>query len=385
MNILFVCSSKSGFSSRLSSPAAVHRTLQLEHHCKMLGVSTSLLFLGDLFFSSPVLIQILNIPILLRYLKSFDVVVSEAYGPAYVLAIAKPLLGKGVLLVYDVHSDTLTESRLVKKGRFDLAGHFTAFEMRLMEYVGFNGIDYFSTASERLKQRIVGRNRNIKDEYVEVILNGVNLKSFGPKRKIVNHACGNSFTVTYAGSFSKYQGIENLVKAAEILNSENIHFKLIGFCEEDFAFKKEIQARLKDKVTLINWLPRDELLTELQESNILIIPAESGSQEQRENRIIAFPTKFAEYLALAKPVIVTRIDETSNIVERFDCGFVCEPTARSLAATILTAKETSMEMLYLKGANGRRFVETQLDEKLISKHFLEFLKRMIQRRQTQKV
>jgi glycosyltransferase involved in cell wall biosynthesis len=274
-------------------------------------------------------------------------------------------------LVYDVHNDALAECRLVRKGRFDLAGYFIEFEMRLQEYVGFNGIDYFSVASPGLKQRLLGRNRRMRDDCVEVILNGVNLGSFGSQGETVNNSCENGFTVAYAGSYFEYQGIENLIKAAEILRNKDVHFKFLGFRKEDLTIKNEILNRLKEKATLLDWLPKDELISELRKSDILIIPAMAGC-----NRAI-FPSKFAEFLALAKPVIVTRIDETASIVERFDCGFVCEPTAESMAETILKAKGTPKKVLHLKGYNGRQFAETELDINLICKKYLQFLDRIM--------
>ncbi len=232
MRILFVSSSKSGASSRLREYAYVHRTLQLEQHCRELGAATSLMFLGDLIFSSPVLIQPLNIPFVLRYLKRFDVINAEGNGAAYFLAWAKPLIGRNVLAVYDVHSDVISESRLIRKGRLHLAGYFIAFELRFTQYVAVKGIDYFVTAANRLKRRLLNQNPHIKEENVEVILNGADIKSFGPRRRNNCNIQHNDFTVTYAGSFPSYQGIENLIRAAELLDNESIHFKFIGFGKE---------------------------------------------------------------------------------------------------------------------------------------------------------
>jgi glycosyltransferase involved in cell wall biosynthesis len=292
MRILFL----SGQSKNATSNAYNQRIFNNERHCRQLGADTSLLFLGDLFIHSPSLLQLLNIPFILRYLRQFDVVIAEAAGPASVLALAKLLLRTDTLLVYDVHNDALAECRLVRKGRFDLAGYFIEFEMRLQEYVGFNGIDYFSVASPGLKQRLLGRNRRMRDDCVEVILNGVNLGSFGSQGETVNNSCENGFTVAYAGSYFEYQGIENLIKAAEILRNKDVHFKFLGFRKEDLTIKNEILNRLKEKATLLDWLPKDELISELRKSDILIIPAMAGC-----NRAI-FPSKFAEFLALAKPV-----------------------------------------------------------------------------------
>jgi glycosyltransferase involved in cell wall biosynthesis len=370
MRILFVTLQ----SKDAASDAYTQRIFNNERYCRNLGADTSLLFLGDLLFHSPVLLQPLNIPFILRYLRQFDIVIAEAAGPAYLLALARPLLRTDTLLIYDEHNDALAECRLVRKGRFDLAGYFIEFEMRLLEYVGFNGIDYFLAASPGLKQRLLGRNRRIKDEHVEVILNGVDLESFGSKIETVNKYCENDFTVTYAGSYYKYQGIETLVKAAEILRGRDVNFKFLGFRKEDLKIKKEILNRLGEKATLLDWLPKDELLSELRKSDVLIIPSMAGC-----NRAI-YPAKFAEFLALAKPVIVTRIDETASLVERFDLGFVCDPTAESIAEIVLKAKAMSKEVLCTKGFNGRRFAESELDINSICRKYLLFLNRILAQR-----
>jgi glycosyltransferase involved in cell wall biosynthesis len=335
--------------------------------------------LWKLFFGSPVLIQPVNIPFILRYLRQFDVLIAEGNPSACVLAMAKPLLKTGTLLVYDMHNDYFAESRLMTEARSGLAGYFMEFESLLTEYLGFRGFNYFSVASQGLKQRILGRKPCIRDEYVEVILNGVDLDSFGSKGQIMNNTCEVGFTVAYAGSYAKYQGIENLVKAAEILARDDVHFKFMGFREGDLMIKHDIESRLKERVTCLDWLPKDELFSELRKSSILISPSASDT-----GRAI-FPTKFAEFLALAKPVIVTRIDETSSIVERFDCGFVCEPTAESIAKTILKAKETPRKVLLLKGYNGRRFVEAELDINSICGKYLQFLRRLLDQKKSNRI
>ena len=374
MRMLFICSAKSS-AYRKSYP---HRIVQLERHCRKLGADASLLFLGDLFFASPTLIQPLSFPFVLRQIREFDVIHAGGSGGAYFVAAIKSFLRQGTLVVYDVHGDAIAESRLQAKGLLDLVGHFNAFQMRFAEYFGVKSADCFITATSRLKQRLLARNNNIEGDNVEVILNGVNIDSFKPLKDKIAHE--NKFTVTYAGSFYKYQGINNLIQAAENLTREDILFKFIGFRSGDSKIKEQIRDKLGKKALLLDWLPKTDLQEELQKSDVLIIPADASTREQAENRVLAFPTKFAEFLALAKPVIVTRIDETSKIVERFDCGFVCEPTAESIAETIRKAKETPQKTLVLKGLNGRRFAEAELDINLICKKYLKFLSRILEKR-----
>lgn len=369
MRILFISSIKPK-----TAPAYEHRVSSIEDQCRKLGANTSRLSLWKLFFGCPVLIQPLNIPFILGFLRNFDVLVAEGSGPACTLVLAKSLLRADTLLVYDMHNDYLAESRLLKKTRFDLIGSFMKFETLLMEYIGFNGFTYFLAASPGLKQRILDRKHSIKTDNVEVILNGVDLKLFTPQENYFN-TNENCFTVAYAGSYPNYQGIENLVKAAEILlhAGEAVHFKFMGFRKNELSIKKNIENRLKDKVTCLERLPKDKLISELHKTDVLISPSASDS-----GRAI-FPVKFGEYLALAKPVIVTCIDETSEIVNRIDCGFVCEPTAESIASAILKAKRTPKKVLHLKGNNGRKFAETELDIKIVCRILLRFLSKLKQK------
>ena len=377
MKVLFVCSFKSTSVGRSSYP---HRIVQIEKFCRELGANTSLLFLGDLFFSTPVLIQPLSLPFVLRFIREFDVIHAGGSGSAYFFAWAKPLLKRDTLVVYDVHGDTFTESRLVSKGNLDFAGKFIAFQMRVSEYFGFGSASYFITASRRLKQRLLYRNKRIKAENIEVILNGTDLQTYSPLKNSFRSPQNGDLVVTYAGSFRPWQGTDNLIRAAEILANKNVQFKLIGFGENDLSLKKEIRRRLGEKAILIDWLPKEELLVELNKSDVLIIPADGSNKKQSENRVVTYATKLAEFLAIAKPVIVTRLDEGSELVEKYDCGFVCDPNAESIANAIRKATETSREVLARKGLNGRRCAEAELDMTSICTKYMSFLRRILEAR-----
>jgi len=372
MRILFVSS-----WTPKNAPAYESRIVNIEKYCRKLGADTSRLFLWKLFFGSPVIVQPLNIPFILRFLRQFDVVIAEGNGSAYVLALTKPLLRSNTLLIYDMHNDALAESYLFEKGRFNLEGYFRGANARLTEYIGFNGFDHFAVASQGLKHNLLDRNPCIQEENVEVILNGVDLELFKSQNLTTNNSQEHPFTVAYSGSYAEYQGIENVVKAAEILRDKNIHFKFMGFRKEDLAIKTDIKNRLKENVTCLDWLPKDELISELRQSDVLVSP--SAQCAGYSGRAV-FPTKFGEFLALAKPVIVTSIDETSTIVERFDCGFVCKPTSESFAETILNAKQSPKDVLNLKGYNGRRFAEAELDINLICKKYLKFLDKLLKQK-----
>jgi len=355
------------------SCAAAHRVIQLEKQARKLGVDTSLLFLGDCFFGSPTVIQPLNIPWILKHVRDFDVIHAGASGPACVMGIMKPLMKSGTLIVYDVHGDVMAETHLTMSRGRGLAARFNALQIIATDSVAVRHADYFLAASNGVKRSLLAR--GIRDETIEVIPNGVNLRLFDCEKTASHEPSSRFFTVTYAGSFLPWHGVHSLTASAQALRNDDIKFKFIGFRERDSKLREAIRTKLGKRVDLMGWLPQDELISHLKKSDVLIIPADAYSRVVRQ---AAFPTKFSEYLALGKPVIVTRLDEVSELVDRFDCGFVCQPTPESLADTIRQARDTPKAILLRKGMNGRRLAEAQLDVNLIGKRYVAFLKRIVE-------
>jgi glycosyltransferase involved in cell wall biosynthesis len=183
---------------------------------------------------------------------------------------------------------------------------------------------------------------------------------------------GNKFVVTYAGAFQKWQGIENLVAAAKLIKETDVRFRIIGFRKRDRALKNRLKRILGCKVELIDSLSQGELVDQLCSSNILIIPRSRHCATQ-----MAFPTKFSEYIATGKPLIVTDVDETANFVKEYNCGFVCEPSAESIARTIIKAKELPSSNLLDMGKKGRNLAESQFDKRVIGKQYYEFLRNVL--------
>jgi glycosyltransferase involved in cell wall biosynthesis len=372
MKLLFV-----GYSKSKDKHAYNHRIRQIEQHCKKQGADTSILFLGDLIFRSPILIQPLNLPFVINYLRRFDVISGEGHAPAYFLALIKIFLRRKTIVIYDVHSDNITESYLMKKGTFDLPNIYSSLQMRLTEIFGVRYTNYFSVAWPNLKQRLLSRKPKLKPENIHLVMNGVDLDSFKPQKETKFEIVTKPFTVTYAGSFYQIEGTDTLTRAAEILSNEDIHFKFIGFRNDNLATKQDIQKKLGQKATLLDWMSKDQLIPELYNSDILVIPADSSTPSQAQNRQGLVPTKFAEYLALGKPVIVTTLDGTPDFVKQYDCGFICEPTAASLAQAIRKAKATPTNVLIQKGQNGRKLAEQEFDYNVICKKYLQFLNKIL--------
>jgi glycosyltransferase involved in cell wall biosynthesis len=132
----------------------------------------------------------------------------------------------------------------------------------LMEAVAYRRSQYFMACSGPLRQHLACR--GFDPEKIVVIRNGVDTRLFKPCCCSTNN---ENFMVTYAGSFQKWQGIDNLLEAAELLPESNIKFKIVGF--KDPILKSKIKKRLKGNGILIDDVPQFELVKHLCESDIL--------------------------------------------------------------------------------------------------------------------
>jgi glycosyltransferase involved in cell wall biosynthesis len=358
MKILFV----SAFaSSDLSSYR--QRLLNLKEGLQRCGVVADMLYLGDYFFRSPILIEALNIPIIRRELEGYDAV-HGGQAASYVLGLVKKL--QNFMLIHDVHG-CIEEFHILKQGNFDLINNIRYLQGLILEEVSVRNSDFFVTCSKPLRDRLL--HRGIDPSVVEVLRNGVDTELFKPKDVSSD---GKGFVVTYAGAFQRWQGIENLVTAATLIKETDVKFRIIGFRKEDHVLKNKLERILAGRAELIDSLSQDELVDQLCLSDILIIPRSRHCATQ-----MAFPTKFAEYIATGKPVIVTNVDETANFVRESNCGFVCEPSAESIAKTIIKVRRLPSRTLLNMGKNGRRLAESKFDIRIIAKQYYEFLRKVL--------
>ncbi len=340
------------------------RLLNLKEGLNQNGVATEMLYLGDYFFRSPVLIDALNIPWMRKEIDGYDAVHGGSFSASYVLGLLKKM--RRFNLITDVHG-CIEESILKMRNFFDVTAYIQYFEQIIAQEVSIKYSDFFITCSKPLRERLL--QRGIEKINVEVIRNGVNTDLFKPKDLTSD---SNDFVVTYAGAFQKWQGIENLIAAAELIKVPNVKYRIIGFRKKDQVLKNTFKKTLGSKVELIDALSQSELIDQFCLSDILIIPRSRHCATQ-----MAFPTKFPEYIATGRPVIVTDVDETATFVRKYKCGFICKPNAESIARTILKAKQTPREVLIEMGKNGRFLAESHFNQRVLGKKYSEFLRKIL--------
>ncbi|GAB4315539.1 MAG: hypothetical protein Kow0019_15720 [Methanobacteriaceae archaeon] len=357
MKVLFVSSLSSKYNSGNSS--YMHRLTFLKKGLENLGVETDIVYLGDFFLGKPAILSPFVAIKLKKILTKYDFVHAGGAGSAYAISVIKRLFKLKINLIYDVHGDTVGENYLLKRGFFDIITYFKIFQAKIMENIAFRESDYFITCSKPLKEFY--QSKGISLDKIDVITNSVDTELFKPK-KIKKY--NKKFIVTYAGGFQKWQGIHLLLESAENLCDEDIIFRIIGFRNDDNKLKKEIKERLGYKCELIDALTREKLVEYLNTSDTLIIP-----RKYNKALNMAFPTKFAEYVSMGKPVILTDVSQISELVKKYKCGIVCKPNSSSLTEAIKGMKELDPVQINAMGMNGRKLAIEKLDKDVITNKF----------------
>lgn len=328
------------------------------------GIQTGFLSLRDQRFSHPFLLHPLNVPFIHKKAADYDFI--HAGGDAaYAAAFLKPFIrGK---IVYDVHDDTWFGAQLKWLSNPGMYSAFLLFQAWIVNVISYPFGDYFLVVSKPLKERLVGQ-KHISPSRIGLIRNGVDLEMFKPQE-----TWAEEFTICYAGSFKAWQGTEILISAFEQLPADfRVRLKMIGFTAGDSTLKAKISKRLGDRVDLIDRIPQSDLAAHLMSANVLASP-----RVPHPGTAVMFPSKFAEYLALGKPLIVFNVDEGAQLVAQHDCGFVSEPTPESLSEVILKAATLSNDELCRMGRNARLLAEDEFSWNKIGKEYAEMLNKWI--------
>ncbi|HHS13719.1 MAG TPA: glycosyltransferase [bacterium] len=337
------CSIKILFLSRNASDdnsAYTHRLKSLARGLTDRGFRCDFFYMSDFTDTSHTMLPLYRSR-LRQLFNRYHIIHAGGTPAAFAANLCKPFQAR---VFYDMHGDRIaeiqTESRLGKEvGPLPVLKAFTQ-ELGAM---GFS--NHFLAVSGPLKHMTMSR--GIKEERISIIRNGVNLSVFnaGPDR------FNRVRKITYAGQFQSYQAVNDLVAAARMWKGPSVVFTFIGFSQEETAAKTSIRKDLGNGVCLTDRMSQADLVKRLKESDILVIPRRSS----RVTRI-AFPTKFAEFIALGKPVLVSDVDETADFVTRYQCGMVYHQPSALGEVLMRMVKMSDME-LQAMGRRGRRLAE----------------------------
>lgn len=131
------------------------------------------------------------------------------------------------------------------------------------------------------------------------------------------------------------------------------------------------QYHLEDKIVFTGYLSDLEMKEYLSKAKMVII---NKYRTQQNN--YCFSTKLGEYLAAAKPVVITRVGEAMNWLENGKSAYVVEPEDTEALADAIVHVFTHRDESHQIGLAGQNVCLRNFDYKVWSKPLVTFLNDM---------
>lgn len=165
--------------------------------------------------------------------------------------------------------------------------------------------------------------------------------------------------------------IEAFGKALSMLN-EPILFYCTGNYENT-PHRNEIKNlinkyNLQNKLIFTGYLSEEELKIKLSGASLVIINKLVTIQNT-----YCFSTKLAEYMAAAKPVIITNVGEATNWLSNKENAYIIEPNDINLLADTIVYAINNKEERVKIGENGKKICRKYFDANNYSEKFKEYL------------
>lgn len=160
----------------------------------------------------------------------------------------------------------------------------------------------------------------------------------------------NEIVIGFMGNARPPVGIEDLISALEILNNGD-HTLLVAPPGRVTDFGKELFARTSVRIRLIEDQPSSRVREFLAASDLVVVPQRTEDVSQGQ-----LPARLVEAMAMAKPIITTRLADIPRLLE--DGGiYVDERDPAQLAVAIEWMRTHRDEAAAMASKARRCFIE----------------------------
>jgi len=275
--------------------------------------------------------------------QDFDVIHSHGCVPALVGLVGKLLSGVPLIVTFHGHQILWPESSRWK-------GTATLKLQLWLENVVLRKADVLVAQSGRIRSLFVKLYGARMRRKIRIIPNGVDLDRFKSK------ACGKvereegSSVIFSVGTLSRIKGFDILIKAIEIVSRVEPNVRLVIAGEGPLrTYLESLAQRLgvEDCVIFTGLLRGEKLYEHYSIADVVVLPT----------RAEFFPLTPLEAMAMAKPVISTKVIGPSQIIENGKNGLLVEPNNPEELAEAINLLISNKELAREMGLYGRRIVE----------------------------
>jgi glycosyltransferase involved in cell wall biosynthesis len=318
----------------------------------------------------------------LTYFFSSIILSFRLEKPDVIYAVSTPLtvglLGyiisrlRGVPFVFevtDVWPDAAVVCGIVKnKGLIKIANWLEMFCYRTSAHI----VALSRSDCENIINKGIDRNK------VSLNTNGVDLSLFkntgatdaGRIKIRTKYSFGDLFVVMYMGAHGTYNSLDTIIEAAFMLREyPRFLFVFIGDGDEKPKLQKRVADHGLTNVVFLPPMPRVESPEMLSAADAFVLPNRKGDFFSGN-----LPNKLFDFLASAKPVVVTGTGETSDLVMSAGAGRCCPAEdSRAMAESLIELLVMPLEERRAIGKKGRDYVLEHFDREILSRRFMQIL------------
>ena len=247
---------------------------------------------------------------------------------------------------------------------------------RKLELACYKYAELIVVVTEGTKHILV--KRGIPAEKIVVIPNGANLNRYqfdSEGRDKIRRQLNleDKFVAIYAGIHGIAQGLEIIIKAAKILDSQSqIHFLMIGSGPQKAILRQMVSNYGLTNVTLHNEVSMDEMSCYLSAADIALIPLKNIDLFKH-----VLPSKMFDAWACRRPIILLVDGEARRVMEEAQTGVFVPPENPELLAETLIELQKSPDDLQRMGLNGRKYVEDHFSREILAEQLLLVLESLL--------
>jgi glycosyltransferase involved in cell wall biosynthesis len=189
----------------------------------------------------------------------------------------------------------------------------------------------------------------------------------------------NYFYVGFVGSFGSWVGLDTLIEAIR-MTKESGYGEIRGVLVGDGGTRGYLerlvkQHRLDKEVIFTGKKSYQEVVIFMNGFDVCLAPF----KKERNLKIGLSPLKLYEYLACGKPVIASRLQGITEVIDHGNCGFLFEPDdVEDLASRIIESFKEK-DRLHEMGNNGRALVERSFSWEKIAEQVENVLREAVAR------
>lgn len=240
-----------------------------------------------------------------------------------------------------------------------------------------NRADLVITIAEAMAEEIVAR--GIPEDKVAVVPNAVDVQRFHPREKrfdlIEQYRLTDRFVVGYVSNLGAREGIDNLIRAVDILRSQTPH--VVCLIAGDGPQKESLQELvgeldLADHVILTGHVPNEEIEDYYALIDLFVVPR----IDDRAARLVT-PLKPLEAMSMGLPVITSSLPALMELVAPGERGMAFPPSDPPALAEVISTLIGDSDLRQKYAKSGQEWVRDHRTVQSNSKRYAQLLEPLL--------